>query len=234
MKKVILFLLILAVVVGLSLPANATLIDRGTDIKKEYQLIYDTDLDITWLESKYLIGYFSDWKSALAMVDSLKIAYNKNAIYDDWRLPTTVDGTIVDGYDGTTTAGFNITSSEMGHLFYEELGNVAPVTKAGTTQPKTKTGPGLRNIYPFLYLRPQAYWSNTLHYVSPKESKEDSAWFFNFEDGSQSVTRLGYKFPVLAVRDGDVAAASVPEPGMFFLVGTGLMGLIILRKRFSK
>jgi hypothetical protein len=39
---------------------------------------------------------------------------------------------------------------------------------------------------------------------------------------------------VLAVRDGDVAAASVPEPGMFFLVGTGLMGLIILRKRFSK
>lgn len=56
------------------------------------------------------------------------LAYNINPGYTvtwngNWRLPTTVDGPWVWGYDGTTTAGYNITTSEMGHLFYTELGN---------------------------------------------------------------------------------------------------------------
>lgn len=97
--------------------ANATLWDR------EGGLIYDDFLDITWLQdANYGAGqsYDSDgrmtWDNAVAWADQLVCGG-----FDDWRLPTHVDGQYVFGYDGTTTGGYNITTSEMGHMYYVNL-----------------------------------------------------------------------------------------------------------------
>jgi len=62
----------------------------------------------------------------------------------NWRLPETVDGAYSWGYDGTTTAGYNITSSEMGHLYYASLGNLGLYDTSEKFQPGwglVKTGP---------------------------------------------------------------------------------------------
>lgn len=53
----------------------------------------------------------------------------------DWRLPETVDGARRFGYDGTTTAEFNITTSDLGHLFYKFLGNLGYFDTDGNQRP---------------------------------------------------------------------------------------------------
>lgn len=43
-----------------------------------------------------------------------------------------------------------------------------------------------------------------------------------------------YDFYAWAVRSGDVAASTpVPEPGSFMLLGSGLTGLVMFRKRLK-
>ena len=92
----------------------------------------------------------------------------------------TVDGPFVWGYDGTTTGGFNITSSEMGHLYYTELGNKGFFATDGTNP---QPGWGLSNTGDFQNLNPNPnqYWSGT-------ELATDTinAWFFSFFHGAQS------------------------------------------------
>jgi len=103
--KVKITLLLLAVVVGFSMPANATLIDRGTG------MIYDTDQGITWLQdANYAAtsGYDDDgdmnWEIAMEWANQLEYGG-----YEDWRLPNTPG----------TTSGF-ISEGEMGHLYWNE------------------------------------------------------------------------------------------------------------------
>ncbi len=96
-----------------SLPSQAVLIDRGGG------LIYDADLDITWLsDANYAqtTGYdadgLMDWDRAMPWAANLSYGG-----YDDWRLPTALN------QNGTGPCfGVNCTGSEMGHLFYTELG----------------------------------------------------------------------------------------------------------------
>jgi len=54
---------------------------------------------------------------------------------DDW------DGVWEYGVDGTTTAGYNITSSEMGHLYYTELGNDGYFDTSGNTTGCSESSP---------------------------------------------------------------------------------------------
>jgi hypothetical protein len=149
--------------------------------------------------------------------------------YDDWRLPTTVDREYVSGDDGTTTAGFNITSSEMGYMFYVNLGNKGWHNIDGSLNPSGEFG--LKNTGPFVNLKKSIndqYWSDTFH-----NNDWTQQWFFNFETGEQ-VIRDGYYDHGLAwaVRDGDVAA--VPIPGAILLLGSGLIGLAGFRRKFKK
>jgi hypothetical protein len=86
--------------------ADAALVDRGGG------LIYDTGLDVTWLQNANASGNIttpdaaSAWASSLIYHDAIR-----NVDWDDWRLPE--DDLSCSGPD-------NCSDSEMGHLFYIE------------------------------------------------------------------------------------------------------------------
>jgi len=181
MKKIAAFFLLNLLVLLVSAISHSELIDRGGG------LIYNTDRNITWLQDAnyaYTSGYDSDglmnWADAMEWADSLE--YDG---YSDWRLPSPYnpDGSGPDD-------GFHVTGSEMGHLYYTELGNPYPGLL-------TCTGP-------FMNIQPNMYWTNTHHATLP-----DRAWSFSWVDGGTGHTNDWQDDQrAWAVRDGDV----VPQP----------------------
>ncbi|VAV85848.1 hypothetical protein MNBD_DELTA01-627 [hydrothermal vent metagenome] len=133
-----------------------------------------------------------------------------------------MDGEYVWGWDGLTTGGYNITNSEMGHLFYTELDNKGYYATDGTNP---QPGQGFLNKGLFDNLVDNLYWSDTEY-----SADTTKAWLFNFN--------LGYQFSYaktltpygLAVRDGDVPAI-VPEPSTYLLLGSGIAGLILWKRK---
>jgi hypothetical protein len=118
MKTSWMLLLALVAVLGFSGPANAALTSIGTATYSgsSYNLIYEDDQKLIWLD--YSHGY-ANWQSqrdwATGLNASGVLAYNLNPGLNvtwggEWRLPSTVDGPYVYGYDGTTTGGYNVPS----------------------------------------------------------------------------------------------------------------------------
>ena len=210
-----------------SLGAHADLYNRGTDINGN-RLIYDSGLNITWYD---YTNNIDTWQNQLAWADTLEVTQSGNT-YSDWRLPTTVDGPRVLGYNGTTTAGYNITSSEMGHLFYTELGNKGYYATDGTNP---QPGWGLTNTGDFQHLTTEdSYWSGTEN----KYSSFLRAWVFDFSGGNQWTYVADNVVPTytyaLAVRSGDVAQQPIaPEPisSVLFITGGTLLAWRRLLKR---
>lgn len=187
---------------GLGLPgfAQAALVDRGGG------LVYDTDLNVTWLvDANYartsghadtLYGPGSDgrmtWNQAEAWVANL--VYHdplRNIDLKGWRLPTTLqpDQTCSVQF-GKDSFGYNCTGSELGHLFYKELGG------------KTATSIGAvhNGSYSLFAQAPASlYWSGTEY--APDASR---AWGFIFDSGSLLIGGKGNRMYVLPVRPGDV------------------------------
>ena len=231
--KRLFFVTAITLAMGFSTLVHAALVDNGGGF------IYDTDLNITLLQDAYYANtshYITPagrdvtttaglmtWDEATAWASGLTVGG-----VTGWRLPRTVDGPYVYGTDGTTTGGYNITSSEMGHLYYIELGNTA-FTQSGYAPPVNKG--------PFADLL-SAYWSGT-------EYATDSifAWYFHFGIGSQSFCAKDYlDLFALAVHDGDVLGNGivlpngppVPIPGSILLLAPGLVGLAAIRRRLKK
>jgi hypothetical protein len=171
---------------GVAAPAQAALIDRGGG------LIYDTDLDITWLQDANharTSGYDAD--GLMTYDEAMTWAANlDHAGYRDWRLPFTREP---DPTCSTASSfGTGCQGSEMGHLYHVSLGN--------------QVGGPITNTGPFLNLQTGLFD----YYVSSTLDSPDFARSFVFLNGSQDGIQVRSRpnFPAmhayaLAVRSGD-------------------------------
>lgn len=200
--------------------AQAALIDRGSG------LIYDDVLDVTWLQdasyaqtSGYAPYARLTWEDAVTWTDTL--AYTdtvRGTVWDDWRLPTTLNAPESLGYDVTGT------SSELAYMYYINLGY-----EANYNPNPLDPDPSSSNYNPFFNLSTRGHWSGTL------SDATDQAWYLHFHFGFQQTNSVYDEQRIWAVRDGDVI--SVPEPEEMILLFSGLMvfsGLLIRRKRESE
>lgn len=209
-------LLILFIGIGFAGTAHAGLriIGSATYNGKDYSLIYEDDQGLIWLDYTNP-GSVNGWEQQVAWASGLNASgaltykYNEGVSVSwngDWRLPTTVDGPHRLGYDGTTTAGFNITTSEMGHLYYKSLGNLGYYDtngerRPGWGKPESEYGWGLKNTAPFVNLQKGQYWSGTEFSINPMR-----AWDFNTYWGStnDNAFKASYRYSAMAVRPGKV------------------------------
>jgi len=231
-KKLLAGLVLVLFVFGLTGTAGASLVTIGTATYggADYKLIWDNDNNgnsIVWLD---YTNAGADWSTQTTWAAGLNgnLTYHIDATYtvtwdSAWRLPDTVDGVYADGCDGNTTGGYNITSSEMGHLFYDELGNLG-YRKYNGTSCQYQSGYGLNNTGDFDNLTTHWYWSDTEY-----ASDTDKAWNFAMEYGGQHTNDKGDTGWGLAVRSGQIS--SVPIPGALWLLGSGLFGLVAVRRR---
>jgi hypothetical protein len=219
------------VTAGVSGAAQAALIDRGGG------LIYDTDLDITWLAdanyaktSGYDADGMMDWNTATTWAANLNYYDSVRKItWTDWRLPTTTDtGTPGCNYAYSgTDCGHNVdpASSEMAHLFYTEQGNLSPYDASGAYRGGLRgVDWGLVNFGPFTNLQYDFYWSGTEQAPGPT-----SSWIFD-ADGYQNGADHYNRFYALAVRPGDVAAVPEAQTYALMLAGLGLVGWRMRRR----
>ena len=156
---------------------HAALIERGGG------LIYDTELDVTWLQdanfantsnytgANHLSGRMQ-WEDAMTWAENL--VYQG---YTDWRLPEAV---LEDGSPCTTQN--NCRQTEALHLFVEE-------------------GIGLLTPGPFINLKGN-YWSQTENQFNSSRVITYTSSGTSEESGKSSILYA------MAIRDGD----SAPEP----------------------
>jgi len=219
----------------ISTSANAALVTRLGGLA-----VYDTDFDITWIADANLAdtnafgvaGINANGTMVWAKANEWITAMNADSGagylgFSDWRLPTTLqpdascDSQLnVGGFD--VSFDTNCTGSEMGHLFYDELGGVAETSILTT-----------HNANFDLFSNIQAPGPGGVLYWSSREYAPDPAtfaWGFGFFKGNQNTDDKGSLNPAWAVRSGDVGA--VPIPAAAWLFSSGLIGLIgIARKR---
>jgi hypothetical protein len=182
---------------GLLSVANAALETRLGGLA-----VYDMDLNITWLsDANYAktSGYDADgvmsWLDAKTWAASLSIGG-----ITGWRLPAA----------DASCSGYNCSNSEMGHLFYEELGG-----KAGF--PILSSSGFFSNIQEYFRGYDHFYWTGT-------EFAPDLGWIFYFSSGHQGwgldTPHYGFAW---AVHDGDIGL--VPEPKMVAMMFIGLFAI---------
>lgn len=219
-------LTIIAVIFVFSVQAHADLFNRGEDIFGN-RLIYDDDLDITWYD---YTKSMDTWQNQMDWADALSIGFGDN-VYSDWRLPTAVDGIDVSHSDDgvSSFAGHNITTSEMGHLYYTELENDGWHDTSGADSGCSGSAPWcLVNTSYFEDLQALAYWTGTTYVDDDDTSK---AWFHGLGDGGQAIVpKDNSGIYALAVRSGDVVIVPEPISLTLFLIGGITLGL----RRFHK
>ncbi len=178
--------LILLAGMGLASTAQADLIDRGF-------AVYDTDLNIYWMKNANAAGPMN-WQAAKDWAAGLTIGGSTG-----WRLPTA---------DTVCGNKFNCVNSELGHLYYVELG----VTQGNKITSSTNTNFGL-----FTNVQDLGYWTSTPDAASPTTL----AWYFNTLNGRQGSFNQGSFNYAWAVHSGDITI--VPEPGVLGLLGVGAL-----------
>jgi hypothetical protein len=216
-KRALILLMMLFSVLSLMAAADAKLKKIGTSTYKgkDYSLIYEEDQSLIWLDCTSPANRWPQqmsWVSGLNAQGTLTYRFDPGITVSwdgDWRLPKAKDGARKLGYDGTSTAGFNIITSEMGYLFYKSLGNLGYYDTDGKPRPGWGLNAtwGLKKVGPFTNLKDDMYWSGTEYAIA-----SDHAWDFNMYFGSQGNTAFkgSYSYLGIAVRSGRVISATVP------------------------
>ena len=198
-RMLVLFLTIVTVLVTAS-TGQATLYDRGGG------LIYDDYHDITWLQdANYARTSGYDDNGKMNWYEAME--WSENFVfqgYNDWRLPT-----LIPPY-----YGFGWTETEMGHLYYIDLGG------RDSELPESWE--------PFINMLPVR---GTVIYWSCINLGPDDAWGFCFSSnpGLQDSWSKDMLFFAWAVRDGD--STPVPLPASVWLLVSGLAGLGFLKRK---
>jgi hypothetical protein len=203
--------------------AALTPIGSATYRGRDYQLIYDEDQGLIWLDYN---SDFADWRTqtgwaaSLSAPDELTYHLDPGVTVEwrgDWRLPQTTDGPYVYGFNGTTNAGYNNrNNSEWAHLYYTSLGKKGlqaidgslselPPPPAADQDFDFAESFGLAGLQfgPFQNLKPEHYWCATEYADHPAK-----AWYVITAIGYQGVVNKGFYFCyAMAVRPGVVRRA---------------------------
>ncbi|MDT4329294.1 DUF1566 domain-containing protein [Methylomonas sp. MS20] len=229
--------------------ANAALIDRGNG------LLYDTVLDVTWLQNANLAATNTfgvsginangtmSWTTAQDWISAMNSANYLG--YNQWRLPAIkpIDGSATNynltyATNGSSDNGFRIDSpySELSYMYYVNLGLKPAFDANGNFTSDfgifgngtySSSAPYLQNNVGLVQnLQAYAYWSG-----SPDLSNPVYAWWVNFGNGRQGRYFQTDKYEAWAVISGDVAA--VPVPGALWLFGSAIASLVGLSRRQS-
>ena len=155
------------------------------------------------------------WWGAKAWVNYLNAT--NYAGTNTWALPTTVDNESNVGYPDGWAGRPSQSSSQLAQLFYGGLGQVA-----GTAHYFTHNS----SYALFSNLQSVSYWAGTESSTRPQ-----IAWGM-YVDGKQDRYYKDAGLYAMAVAPGQVGALSaVPVPGAVWLLGSGVMGLVGLRRR---
>lgn len=199
-----------------------------------YNLIYDADSPlgpITWLDYNNNNANWTNqtnWAASLNNLGELEYHLSPGITMNwtgDWRLSARLSP---EGNDGQTdTLNYWKENSEMGHLFYSELGlglgdnTIAEVLNASEFN-NLIASPSLFSGWP-------GYWIG-------KTSENDSQTLFSFRFENYNDVQLYPTIEIesaiihgVAVRSGEISV--VPIPGAIWLLGSGLIGLATLRKK---
>jgi hypothetical protein len=252
MKKLIMFSIIFF---GFS-SANAALYDRGGGLIYDDELDITWLQDANYVDTSGYddaiygtdYGGLLKWADAVLWAESLEY-YDpvRDTIWKDWRLPVSlpingfsyqISGPGEQGwYNGTSDLGYNMsapgtayegsTGSEMAHLYYNSLGNIAYLDPEDGGYPQDGWG-NLSNLNgpgPFINLEGNRYWSSTTQ-------MDDHKFAFSFGMGFQDNPSANGDWYAWAVMDGDVAAVPLP-PSVLFL-GSGFICIAAMRKLIRK
>lgn len=240
-NKSILFAIIFALS-AFSLNAQATLTSYAND---GVDLVYSSASDVTWTKDASLLGTMiassdydtvvsaiiantprmtvgnfnlplttndfnqfgqTSWLGGVAFVNYLnKTSYGG---INNWYLPTVANGS--SGFN-TSTNG-TIRGDELGELFYSEL--------AGTA------GQAIPNTTTFDNEQAYNYWTGTAF-----DPNNFIAWAYLNGIGYQGTSVMRNQFWVWAVSPGQVTAVPEPESLAMMLLGLGVVGVVVRRRR---
>ncbi|MGD9160866.1 MAG: hypothetical protein PVG39_20775 [Desulfobacteraceae bacterium] len=239
MKKTIVFL---CSIIMLMIPANPAFAgleiigtagydadgENGIESDEYFNLIWDADDAIVWFDYTHAsIDWMNaDYQMAWAadLIEDLEIqiydGYSVTWTDDAWHLPDTEgEGWVPQGgYEQT------LVRSDLSQLFYEELGNIAIIYQGTWGNPDV----GLANTGPFENLLEATYLESTYE-ENPPDGWSDWIWAFSMATGYEDSIGYWDGGHGIAVRDAEVSA--VPVPGAVWLLGSGLLGLIGIRRQ---